>query len=29
MVKWWQEGFDHAKKKHQDLDSNELKGMDK
>ncbi len=25
MVKWWQEGFDYAKKKHQDLDSNELK----
>ena len=28
MVKWWQEGYDHAKMKHQDLDSNELKGMD-
>jgi NTE family protein len=26
MVKWWQEGFDYAKKKHKDLDSNELKG---
>lgn len=26
MVKWWQEGFDYAKKKHEDLDSNELKG---
>jgi NTE family protein len=25
MVKWWQEGFDYAKKKHKDLDSNELK----
>jgi NTE family protein len=25
MVKWWQEGFDYAKKKHEDLDSNELK----
>ena len=29
MVKWWQEGYDHAKKKHQSLDNNELKGMDK
>ena len=27
MVKWWQEGFDHAKKKHQNLDSNELKDL--
>jgi NTE family protein len=26
MVKWWQEGFDYAKRKHEDLDSNELKG---
>ncbi len=25
MVKWWQEGFDYAKKKHEDLDSNELR----
>ncbi len=25
MEKWWQEGFDHAKKRHQHLDSNELK----
>jgi NTE family protein len=25
MVKWWQEGFDYAKKKHVNLDSNVLK----
>ena len=25
MVKWWQEGFDYAKQKHEDSDSNELK----
>jgi len=25
MVKWWEEGFEYAKMKHEDLDSNELK----
>lgn len=25
MQKWWKEGYNYAKKKHQDLDSNELK----
>jgi predicted patatin/cPLA2 family phospholipase len=29
MVKWWQEGFDHAKKKHQESERNELKDFDK
>jgi len=27
MVKWWQEGYDYAKSKHRDLDSNELKDL--